>query len=248
MRQYEIDGDKQILDQAEKIKKIELDLIKKSDVFLTFSQDEKDIIINKLPEQYVEVIPIFFYDKPVPPITDFRQRQGIIYVGGFKHKPNVDAVLWFARTLYPEIKKRCPGIVFYIAGNSPPSEITDLNDQENIRVLGYLTDKELTDLYNRVKMVVLPIRFGSGVKGKTVEAIHHSLPFVSTSIGSEGIDLENIVTPTDDPEEFVTSVIALYQDESALRECSMKLSEYALNNLTYASAKAKMVHILNTLK
>jgi len=246
LRQYELDGKEETLEQSQKSETLEIELIQKSDVFLTFSRYEKKIIERKMPGQCIEVIPLYFYDNLTQPITDFSQRHGILYVGGFMHNPNVDAVLWFAREMFPEIKKCCPEIVFYIAGSHPPPEIKELAGK-GIEVLGYVTEKELADLYSQVRLVVIPLRFGSGVKGKTVEAILYSLPLVSTSIGIEGIELENIIPPTDNPKVFANRAVALYKDESALRECSTLLHDYALKNLTSSSAKAKMQEILNSL-
>ena len=245
-RQYEIDRDEKALEQSYTFEKLETELIRKSDVFLTFSQHEKDIIKEKLPHQHTEVIPLYFYENLPPPVIDFKKRHGILYVGGFMHKPNVDAVLWFVQEIFPEIKKHCPEIVFYVAGSHPPDEITAIISKD-IKVLGYVTDEELAKLYRRVRLVVVPLRFGAGLKGKTVEAIHHSLPLVSTEIGIEGINLENIVPPVDSPKDFADRVVRLYTDESALRQCSIELHEYAMENLLKKAAKAKMGHILNSL-
>lgn len=245
-RKYEVDGDEPTLQQSQMSEKLETKLIQKSDVFLTFSQYEKSIIEKKLPAQRIEVVPLFFYKKLAPSITDFIQRHGILYVGGFRHNPNVDAVLWFVKEVLPKIKKSCPDIIFYIAGSHPSPEITNLK-RNDIKILGYLTDVQLSDLYNQVRLVVIPLRFGAGVKGKTIEAIGHSLPLVSTAIGIEGIGLGNIILPTDSPKGFADRVVYLYNDTEALRLCSSQLHDFALKNLTDSIALAKMQHILNSL-
>jgi glycosyltransferase involved in cell wall biosynthesis len=246
LRQYEIDGDEETLKTAHWIEEIETEIIQRSDVLLTFSRFEKETIEKKLPGHRTEVIPLFFYDTLIPPITDFSQRKGILYVGGFKHQPNVDAVLWFSREILPEIKKNCSEMVFYIVGSHPPIEVSGLAE-DGTEVLGFVSDEKLTELYSQVKLVVVPLRFGAGVKGKTVEAIHHSLPLVSTGIGSEGIGLETIIPATDTPETFANRVLTLYENELALRECSSQLHDYARDNLTKSAAKAKMEQILISL-
>lgn len=245
-RQFEIDGHRNTLKQSRNIEKLETEIITKSDVLLTFSQYEKDTIQKKLPGQYIEVVPLFFYDRLNPPVTDFSLRHGIVFVGGFNHQPNVDAVLWFAKEVLPEIRKCCPGLVFYIAGTHAPREIAGLTDH-GIKVLGYISDEELAALYGRVRLVVVPLRFGAGVKGKTIEAIHHALPLVSTSIGIEGTGLEDIVFPTDSPKGFAGRVVTLYEDEPALIRYSSQLYDYAQKNLTKTAAKARVEQVLNTL-
>lgn len=247
LREYEISKDRTSLDLSHRIEKIELKVIQDSDVFLTFSQDEKDTIQKKLPGKSTEVIPLFFYERLNPPITDFSKRRGILFVGGFIHKPNVDAILWFSKEVFPEIQKVCPEIVFFVAGSHPPAEITGLKGP-GIEILGYVSEEQLTALYYKVRLVVVPLRFGAGVKGKTIEAIHYSLPVVSTEIGIEGIGLNDIVNPTDDPKEFADKVSSLYKNESALINFSFNLHDYSKKNLTKTAAKAQMSKILTSLK
>lgn len=247
LRQYEVDGNKENLENARYFEKLEIELIQKSDVFLTFSQHEKEIIEKKSACRRSEAIPLYFYESLTPPITDFSQRGGILFVGGFLHPPNVDAVLWFVREILPEIKKSRPELIFYIVGNHPPDEITKLSGTLGIDVLGYVTDEELVGLYKKVRMVVVPLRFGAGVKGKTVEAIHYSLPLVSTGIGIEGIGLESVVTPMDDAKAFANRVVTLYEDEATLRRFSSQLHDYAGKNLSKTAAKEKLESILDSL-
>jgi glycosyltransferase involved in cell wall biosynthesis len=244
LRQYSIDGNEKILANSQAMEQIESDLIQRVDVFLTFSHYEKEVIEDKIPGKKSEVIPLYFYDHLNPPITNFSKREGLLYIGGFPHTPNVDAVLWFAREVFPEIKKSFPDIIFYVAGSHPPAEIRDL-EGDGIQVLGYLTDDELENLYSNVRLAIIPLRFGAGVKGKTMEAIHHCVPIVSTSIGIEGIGIEDIVPATDSPKDFSTRVRELYGDESALKEFSYKLHGYAKKNLTKDAIKEKMAQILD---
>jgi glycosyltransferase involved in cell wall biosynthesis len=243
LRQYEIDGNNKVLVNSQAMEQLETDIIQRIDIFLTFSHFEKEIVGRKFPGKPSEAIPLYFYDVLNPPIVDFSARKGLLYVGGFLHNPNIDAVLWFSREVFPEIKKSIPDIVFYVAGSHPPAEIRDL-DGDGVQVLGYLTDQELEDLYRKVRLAVIPLRFGAGVKGKTMEAIHYSIPIVSTNIGIEGIGLEKIVPPTDSPKAFSNRVIELYNDESALKESSFQLHRYAEQNLTKDATKIKMAEIL----
>jgi glycosyltransferase involved in cell wall biosynthesis len=77
--------------------------------------------------------------------------------------------------------------------------------------------------------VVIPLRYGAGVKGKTVEAMHHSLPFVSTTIGVEGLEnIKELTDSYDTPEEFANRVIELYNDDE-------KLKIFSRNGATYAN-------------
>ncbi len=245
-RKYLIDEDPVTFMQSYESERLEMELIRKTDVFLTFSQHEKDIISKRLPTHRMEVIPLYFYKKIAPAISDFSQRQGLLCVGGFKHNPNIDAVLWFVNEVLPGVIARCPGVVLYVVGNHPTEEIAAL-ESDFVRILGFVTDEELSNLYQQVRLAVVPLRFGAGVKGKTMEAISFALPLVSTSIGIEGVGLEAIAPPSDGPHAFGNRVIELYNNESELRQFSVQLHNYALKNLTYACAKEKMQRILSSL-
>jgi len=245
-RQYEIDQDDNTLEESKYFESLEIDLIRKSDVYLTFSKFEKETIEKKIPDQRIEVIPLFFYEDLVPPVTDFSQRKGILYVGGFSHQPNIDAVLWFCRDVLPEIRVSCPDVIFHIVGSDPPPEIRRISDRK-VELMGFVSEQKLEELYRQVKLVVVPLRYGAGVKGKTVEAIHFSLPLVSTAIGIEGIGLGKIVPPADNPKAFADRVVALYNDESKLVECSFLMHNYARENLTIPAAKFKIENILDSL-
>ena len=245
-RQYIIDEEPKTFVLSYESERLEMELIRKTDMFLTFSPYEKEIILNRLPKHNSEVVPLYFYKKLSPAVSDFSQRQGLLCVGSFKHNPNVDGVLWFINEVFPGIRHKCPGVTLYVAGGHPPEEISTLAS-EHVNILGYVTDEELSGLYQKVRLAIVPLRFGAGVKGKTMEAISFALPIVSTTIGIEGVGLDAIVPPTDHPHEFCSRVIELYNNEANLRECSTQLHQYALKNLMYTAAKDKMVQLLSSL-
>lgn len=82
---------------------------------------------------------------------------------------------------------------------------------ESINVLGFISDEELSNLYKSTRVVVAPLRFGAGMKGKVVEALYNKCPIVTTSIGAEGINnLNNAIIIADDAETFAKKVVELY--------------------------------------
>ena len=118
---------------------------------------------------------------------DFAKREGLLFVGGFAHPPNADAVLWFAKEVFPKIREQIK-VNFYIVGSKVTDEIKALEQPGNgIIVKGFVSEEELADLYRNCRIVVVPLRYGAGVKGKVVEAIYNGAPIVTTSVGSEGI-------------------------------------------------------------
>ena len=101
-------------------------------------------------------------------------------------------------------------------GSSVTPEIEKLKGN-GIIVKGFVSEEELARLYDTCRLVVVPLRYGAGVKGKVVEALYYGTPMVTTSVGIEGIhDPDRVVKVTDETEEFANAVIELYQDENAL--------------------------------
>ena len=117
---------------------------------------------------------------------------------------------------------------FYIVGSNPPDEIVALhNEAEGVIVKGYVSDEELAKIYKNVRLVVVPLRFGAGIKGKVIDAMYNGLPMVSTSIGAEGIiGADDILNVADTAEDFAQNVIKLYDDVQRLQELSKKAGVY----------------------
>jgi GT2 family glycosyltransferase/2-polyprenyl-3-methyl-5-hydroxy-6-metoxy-1,4-benzoquinol methylase len=237
LKEYEITRNEKKLASSREWKSIEYDLFKKSDVILTPTLKEKETIGVDFSDKKIEVMPAFFYDKIAMPIMDFEERRNLLFVGGFKHVPNVDAVVWFIEEILPEICKHIPDIQFILAGSHVPEKIANYASP-NVVVKGFVSDIELNRLYSTCKMAVIPLRFGAGLKGKTVEAMVKGLPIVSTSIGLEGLnDLENALNAYDSAEEFANAIVNLYNDKSALENVSTWMVNYSNKHFTKEVAK-----------
>ena len=109
----------------------------------------------------------------------------ISFVGGFRHQPNVDAVLWFVHDVYPLIRARLPDAVFRIAGSHTPETVHALCVIPGVEVLGFVDDT--TRWLDSAAVSVAPLRYGAGMKGKVTEALSAGLPVVTTSFGAQGL-------------------------------------------------------------
>lgn len=219
-REFEIKNDKKLLDNAKYWEKEELYLMRKSDVSYYFSTIEKDVI-EKIDESIkVDVVPLYIFEKFEQINYSSKNRKDIMFVGGFAHNPNVDAVLWFVKEIFPKIKKEIPDIKFYIIGSKPTKDILELSS-DSIIVTGFISDDELNNYYKNARLVVAPLRYGAGIKGKIIDAMYFGMPIVTTTLGSEGInDAKNIMKIADDPILFANKVIDLYCNEIELEKIS----------------------------
>ena len=235
-REYELTKDEYHNGESEKWKTIEFDIMKKSDVVYYPSYIEENEIKKIDKSINVKAINAYIFDNvDINKNNKFNDKEGIMFVGGFGHRPNVDGVLWFAKNVYPLIRKKI-NIPFYIVGSNPTNEIKNLQGN-GIIVKGYVTDEELEGLYNTCKVVVAPLRYGAGIKGKVVESMCKGVPLVTTSIGAEGIkDAEKILKISDTPESFAESVIELYSNEKELMKISKEMKLYISNNYSSKAA------------
>ena len=159
-------------------------------------------------------------------LPDFEQRNGLLFIGGYKHTPNVDAVIWMCREIMPLIWQKQPNIKITLLGSNPPTKIKNLARDERIEVPGYIKDVEPYFLNSRV--FVAPLRYGAGMKGKIGHSLSYGLPTVTTSIGAEGMGLTHDfdVLIADEVKDFVQFVLMVYNNYelwSLLSRNSLKL-------------------------
>ena len=220
-------------------------LFEKSDIILTPNLDEGKIISQLNKAYRVEVILPFFYNKNAVPVKNFEQRKSILFIGGFNHLPNIDAVQWFVNEVWPIVIKQIPDATFFLAGSNPTEEILSL-ESNSIKILGYQTEKELEDLYTKIKIAVIPLRYGAGVKGKTIEAMYNGVPIVSTSFGLEGIPPfdETFLPKCDEAVSFAHQIITLYNDNQKLEILSEYETNYINKFFTNDIAKKTMSRLL----
>jgi glycosyltransferase involved in cell wall biosynthesis len=130
----------------------------------------------------------------------------LLFVGGFNHAPNRDGLLWFCGEIWPRLTKVL-NATLSVAGSNPDVEILALAGQD-INVLGYVSDAELLALYQSADVVIAPLRYGAGVKGKVIEAMARGLPVVTTSVGAQGIEnAAEMLFIADDADAFVDAIM-----------------------------------------
>ncbi|WP_025847912.1 glycosyltransferase [Paenibacillus ehimensis] len=228
-REYELTGKEELLKSAEDWRNIEFKLIAQSDVVYYPSQVEVIELKDQFPNTKIKAIPGYIYENFSEKSTNqlpFSERFDLLFVGGFGHKPNIDAVLWFAEEIFPEVLNAIPTIKWYIVGSNPPELIKSLHS-ENIIVTGFVTDEELEKYYSQCKMVVVPLRFGAGVKGKVIEAMYHRVPIITTSVGSEGLqEAFEYLIECNDSRQFADTIVQLYFDNERLTELSQKSQRF----------------------
>jgi GT2 family glycosyltransferase/glycosyltransferase involved in cell wall biosynthesis len=206
-----LNGDEDMYHAAALMKERELALIDQVDCTITHSSTERDVLAEIAPGCPVALWPLMF--EHFGSRAGFHERRDICFLGGYRHPPNVDAVLYFVNEIFPLLRAREPGIRFIIAGSHPPEEFQALAT-DDIIVTGMVDD--LRELFDPCRVFVCPLRVGAGVKGKVASALSYGIPVVSTPIGVEGTNLahETNILVAEGPEQFAADIMRLYHDEA----------------------------------
>lgn len=189
----------------------ELGLINNADVTLVVSDVERALLRELVPQARVMVLSNIH--EPIPGGKPYAEREGLVFIGGFQHPPNTDAVLWYAREILPKVREQLPGVTTYIVGSKVPSTITALAAPDFV-VTGFVPD--VSPYFAGCRVSIAPLRYGAGVKGKVNLAMSWGLPVVATTPAVEGMHLTDgeDVLGADDPAAFASAIVRLYRDEA----------------------------------
>jgi len=180
-------GDAQQADNMSLLAQREIAAILRSDITLIISLAEHTLLTDfyNVPSQQLLYFPL----RAGAPLTDipaFSERKNIVTIGNFRHAPNWDAVLQLKQTIWPAIRKKLPDTSLHIYGAYPPKKATQLhNPKQGFYVEGWADDA--FDVIKHAKLLIAPLRFGAGIKGKLLDAMRCGTPTLTTWIGAEGI-------------------------------------------------------------
>ena len=200
--------------------KREIASILRCDVSFMVSEFEIELLKNrfKISKELLFYLPIFaerLFDIPI-----YEARKDFVFIGNFLHEPNWDCVNYLSETIWPLLHKKLPEAKMMIYGAYPSQKVLQLHKpKENFYIMGRANDA--CEVVKNAKVVLAPIRFGAGIKGKLLEAMQCGTPSVTSSIGAEAmignLDWNGFVK--DNPIEFVNSAVLLYQDKKIWEKC-----------------------------
>lgn len=215
--------------EASRIKKYEKNIIGRAKVTLAAPNDIE--ALNKIgcdKDKFIETYHLGDEENLLAPNTLFRNtKRSFLFVGTLTWEANIDGLLWFLNCVWPLVCEKDPNVTFDIIGKDPDKRIVEAVKNDNkVRLLGFV--EELETYYSRSRVFVSPLRFGSGIKVKVVNAMYRGIPTVTTSVGAEGLDIVNGVHAllSEDPVEMANDLFKLLEDEKlweSIRDNSRKL-------------------------
>lgn len=215
-REAKLKKDPDIEQEALRLKGIELDLMEWADLTTVVSSSE----LKTLQQMGMERVVHLPSSREIHLSTvPFEARSGIVFVGGFQHSPNVDAVQYFVTEIFPLLREMISGVHLHLVGSKMPREIEVLA-REDIVIHGYIEDLE--SLMAGIRVNVAPLRFGAGTKGKVIHAMANGVPTVATPTAAEGMNLKHMedILIANDPTSFAAMIKLIYTDEFLWRKVS----------------------------
>ena len=243
-REAVLQSDKVKQKAADEMKQRELAAIRASDASIVHSTIELELLQAVLPDAKIHVFPLIMDVKGTN--KSFAERKDIVFVGGYQHTPNIDAVEYFTNEIMPLLRQQLPGVRFYAVGSKPPSQIEALAS-EDVIITGFV--EELAPFLDKMRVSVAPLRYGAGIKGKIGTAMAVGLPVVATPLAAEGMSLtdgENILV-AESAKQFADAIVKLYKDEILWNSISLNGLEFSENAWGAEAAWSTFVLMLRDL-
>lgn len=206
-----------LLNQAYRIRKYEQEICRKSKVILAAPNDIHELEkIGADRKKFVETYHLGDDHLLTEPTLNFDSTErALLYVGTLSWEANIDGLMWFFHNSWNLIRKKNPDIKLFIIGKHPDARLKEIAAKDpNIVLTGFVDDLE--PYFSKCRIFITPLRFGSGIKVKVVNALYRGIPCVTTTIGTEGLkvkDGEHIFIKND-PQDFAAAVEVLLQDKT----------------------------------
>ncbi|HYG06547.1 MAG TPA: glycosyltransferase [Stenotrophomonas sp.] len=225
-RGAELAADTAGLRAAERTRERELSIMAQTDITVLVSAAEREVLRSEAPDVRVELLSNLH--EVSASIPGWAARRDVVFVGGFGHPPNADAMQWYIGEVFPRIRQRLPALRFHCIGADVPEALRALAArQPGVEIHGHVPD--LLPYMEGCRVAVAPLRFGAGVKGKVNLSMAHGQPVVATTCAVEGMHLRDgqDVLVADEAAAFADAVVRLYEDEALW----MRLSANGLANV-----------------
>jgi glycosyltransferase involved in cell wall biosynthesis len=221
------------VEKAEATRDAELAVVRSSDLTFSYSDVELAVLESHISSGAVTAkMPWVVETKKLP--RAFEKTKGILFLGGFGHPPNEQAVLFFVKDVLPLVRERIPNVRFSVVGSGAPDSIKALAS-DSVEIVGYLPD--LDDAFASNRIFVAPLLAGAGLKGKVLEAMSRGVPSVLSPIAAEGSGLSsgNDCLVAKSAQEWADAVVKLYTDKKLWERIGANALELARTRFSFSA-------------
>jgi glycosyltransferase involved in cell wall biosynthesis len=216
--------------QWQKLKRYEAWACRHVDAVAAVSEKDAEALRRIVPELEIAVVPngvdVANYASFSNSLVTIEPKS-LVFTGKMDFRPNVDAVMWFTRRVFPLIQRRVPDVRFYIVGQRPHPRLDRLRERPGVVVTGRVPETQ--PYIGNAAIYVIPLRSGGGTRLKVLEAMAMRRPIVSTSMGCDGFPVASgqEVVLADDPREFAHEVVTLLQDTTRQQALGQAAFDFA---------------------
>ncbi|MCY4402763.1 MAG: TIGR03087 family PEP-CTERM/XrtA system glycosyltransferase [Candidatus Poribacteria bacterium] len=218
--------------EEKRVRRYEVEIMKSFDSGTVVANFDRDYLLNQDKNLNLSVVPMGVDLKYFNPMQDNinngaetynmtssiqnesakDRSKNLLFTGTMNYFPNSDAVIYFCNDIFPLIQKQHPEITFYIVGNHPTEQVRRLSQKKGVIVTGFVPD--IRPYFQKASVFVAPLRAGSGIQTKNLEAMAMETPVVTTSIGAMGLEAEvdKELLIADTPKLFAESVNNLIEN------------------------------------
>jgi O-antigen biosynthesis protein len=234
-----------MLEEAFRMQRTELAAITRADCTILLSLAERRMIADMLPRARTCVIPIM---RDIPGRrAPFAPRRGAMFVGSFQHRPNVDAIVTFARDVWPLVRQRLDTTLTVVGADAPAEVLALASPGSGIAVAGYVADLEAA--LAACRLTVAPLRYGAGIKGKIVTSLVNGVPCVASPVAVEGMGMteQAHVRVATTPQEFADAVVDVHERPELWEALSEGGLRFARETFSVAEARRRICAMLTDL-
>lgn len=215
-------------------------IIKYFDTTICVTEQDK-FLLQRITNnrEKITYFPLGIFSPQIIPKYSNRNKNRILFVGSFLHRPNIDAALYLIQKIFPLVLLKCPNAKLFIIGNSIPHKIYSAGN-ENVSIFSSLLHNNVLRLLDNCTVFVAPLQQGGGMKTKIRQAMSRGIPIVTTKIGKEGIDCNDIFV-SEDLEKIVDFITKIFLDPKVAEIIGNELYYCAKNKYSWSKIIDNMI-------
>jgi glycosyltransferase involved in cell wall biosynthesis len=227
------------------IKDEEIALLRKFNKIITLTKKDNEILSLDIPLEKIYTSPATIPQDKVKTKSFIPFKNKLIFIGSSNHLPNTDGLEWFLDQVLPVVEKKIPDIRLEIIGRWDKNFIKK-HHRKNVNFLGFVKDLNIAF---HSSILIVPIRIGSGMRLKIIDAVSYCIPFITTTIGVEGLNFENNIDCiiADSASEFAKGIHYLSENPSKQQDFIKNASEKLSEKYSYDEAINKRLDFYRSL-
>ncbi len=229
--------------EEKRVRRYEVNIMKAFDCGTVVARFDQEYLLKQDSSLNLSVVPMgvdlgYFQPKPTTQSAPL-----LLFTGTMNYFPNSDAAIYFCNEIFPSIRESHPNAQFYIVGNHPSDQVKRLEAQDGVVVTGYVPD--VRPYFQKASVFVAPLRAGSGIQTKNLEAMAMGVPVVTTSVGAMGLeaDIGKELLVADTPADFAKQVVHLLNNEHSRETLAQTARTRVETNYSWEAIGERLEHV-----